>query len=56
MEYQAAVTARALGAEVEIPDPDEARARFDALLVQEPKAKDAKRMTLEAALGIGGRR
>lgn len=35
----------------ELPDPDEARANFDAALLEEPKRVDAQMFNLRKALG-----
>lgn len=55
-ETQAALFARAMGENVEVPDPVEIRRRFDDLLAAEPEqAKPADRGTVLAeAFGLRG--
>lgn len=48
-----AIVAQALGAEVEVPDPDQVRAEFDAALAAEPVAVDSDQRVLLSALGLG---
>jgi len=49
-QYVAMVTARSMGAEVEIPDPAEARRDLDRWLESEPPKQDDEQETLKAAL------
>jgi hypothetical protein len=48
----AAVLIAAGARDVEIPDPDDARDRLDALLVAEPKRPDPEQLELARALGV----
>lgn len=56
VETQAALFARAMGENAEIPDPVAIRARFDAMLAEEPvQARPADRGTVLAeAFGMKG--
>lgn len=40
------------GKELEIPDPDEARARYDALLIEVPDTIDSTMADIRKALGV----
>jgi len=54
-QTQAALFARAMGNDVEIPDPVDARARFDAMLAEEPvRAHSTRRDVLAEAFGLRG--
>lgn len=56
VEIQAAVAARAMGADVEVPDPTQVREQFDVWLESEPEGLkvDPVRATLMRALGLKG--
>jgi hypothetical protein len=53
--YTVAGIARALGAEVAVPDPDQVRVDFDTALAAEPAdvAADSDQRVLLSALGLG---
>jgi hypothetical protein len=51
-ERVAAAVMAAAGCEVELPDPDEARARFDEALAAEPSQVDVEKELLLRGLGL----
>jgi hypothetical protein len=55
IQTQAALFARAMGGEVEIPDRMQIRARFDQLLAEEPAGRPtSRRAVLLEAFGVSG--
>lgn len=57
VQTQAAMFARAMGNDVDIPDPHAARARFDELLRAEPAGvgvPQSRRAVLLEAFGVSG--
>jgi hypothetical protein len=52
--YTAAAVGRALGYGGDIPDPDKARAEFDAALAAAPVLLDSDQHVLLSAIGLGG--
>lgn len=54
-QTQAALFARAMGTDVEVPDPVQVRERFDAMLAEEPVQVHAtRRDVLAEAFGLRG--
>ena len=53
--YTVAGVAQALGADVELPDPDRWRSELDTALAAEPKTVDSDQDVLLSALGLGDR-
>lgn len=51
--YTVAGIAAVFGGDVDMPDPDKARAEFDTALAAEPPRLDSDQQVLLSALGLG---